>query len=297
MNFELADLKLFIHVAESTSLTKASRLAHLSLPAVSSRIKSLESQFETALLYRNSRGVELTPSGQRLYEHARTIMRDVDALRGDFSAGGIESTGRIRIFANTTAVNGFMPEILAPFLAVRPAIVVDIQERTTRDTVRAVSDGSIDLGITAGPVVCPGLERIHFYTDRLVLAVPADHPLAADKEVSLLESLDHAHISLPDSSTLATFLRDRIEGSGMTMNQRIKVPGFEAICSLVASGVGVSVIPESTARRYQSSMNFKWLQLREGWAERQRDILVRDLPTQPTYIRALVQAILAYQGI
>lgn len=295
MHFDLADLQLFIHVAESSSLTKASRRAHLSLPSVSSRIKALEGQLESVLLYRTRSGVELTPSGHRLYDHARAIMRNVDALKGDFSAGGIDATGRIRIFANTTAVNGFMPEILAPFLAERPAIVVDMQERNTRDTVRAVAEGSIDLGITAGPVATQGLERIPFYTDRLVLGVPVGHELAQRQDISILDSLAYPHISLHDNSTLLTFLRDQIEASGRAFALRIQVPGFESVCRLIEGGAGVSVVPESTARRYQRSMALKLVPLQEPWAVRQRDMLVRDLQALPTYIRALVDAVAAYK--
>lgn len=120
MHFDLADLRLFIHIAESPSLTQGAKRAFLSPAAASARIKALESQLETRLLYRDSRGVEVTPAGERLLQHARLIMRQVDYLKSEFTQYGGDSTGHMRIFANTTAVTEFLPEILAGFLSKRP---------------------------------------------------------------------------------------------------------------------------------------------------------------------------------
>ena len=189
MHFDLADLRLFIHIAESPSLTQGARRAHLSPAAASARIKALEGQFDSRLLYRDSRGVELTPAGQKLLQHARLVMRQVDYLKSEFTEYGADNAGHIRIFANTTAVTEFLPEILADFLAQRPGVTVDLQEKLTRDIVRGVLDGSTDMGIIAGPVKATGLQAIHFSTDRLLLAMPIGHPLAGEQKVTLQQAV------------------------------------------------------------------------------------------------------------
>src|SRR3546814_20145842 len=99
MHFDLADLRLFIHIAESPSLTQGARRAHLSPAAASARIKALERQLDSRLLYRASRGVELTPAGHQLLPHARLIMRQVDYLKSECTEYGNDSAGHIRIFA------------------------------------------------------------------------------------------------------------------------------------------------------------------------------------------------------
>jgi len=294
MHLDLADLRLFIHVAEAPSLTQGARRAHLSLTAASTRIKSLEIRLDARLLYRNSRGVELTPAGRRLLEHARQVMRQVDSLKNDFADGGTGTTGHIRIFANTTAVTEFMPEILARFLAGRPGVTVDLQERLTRDIVRGVMDGSTDLGITAGPINAPGLERLHFSTDRLVLAVPTAHPLAARGRVTLDDTLRYPHISLHEGSTMLTFLREQVENRGAGLILRIQVSSFEAICRMVEANVGIGVIPESAARRHRRTMELSIVELAEPWAVRERDLLVRELEALPACVRALVDAVRTY---
>ncbi|WP_394561940.1 LysR family transcriptional regulator [Aquipseudomonas alcaligenes] len=295
MHFDLPDLRLFIHIAESPSLTQGARRAFLSPAAASARIKALEAQLGARLLYRDSRGVELTPAGQRLLQHARLVMRQVDYLKSDFTEYGTDAAGHIRIFANTTAVTEFLPEVLAGYLAARPGVTVDLQERLSRDIVRGVLDGAADLGIIAGPVHAPELQIMHFSTDRLVLTVPVDHPLSTRKKVTLADTLAYQHIGLHEGSTLLSFLRERVDKLGGSLSLRIQVSSFEAICRMVEAGVGVGVIPESAALRHSRTMQLVTLQLDEPWAVRERSMLVRDLDALPGSVRALIE--LLRQGV
>ncbi|MBD8480529.1 LysR family transcriptional regulator [Pseudomonas coleopterorum] len=292
MHFDLADLRLFIHIGESPSLTQGARRAFLSPAAASARIKALEQQLETRLLYRDSRGVELTPAGQKLLVHARLIMRQVDYLKADFTHLGADSAGHIRIFANTTAVTEFLPEVLAGFLAQRPGVSVDLQERLSRDIVRGVLDGSTDMGIIAGPVEAAGLQVMHFSTDRLVLTVPLGHELARCKRIGFKQTLAFQHIGLHEGSTLLSFLREQVERSGQGLSLRIQVSSFEAICRMVEAGVGIGVIPESAALRHSRTMRLVTIELDEPWAVRERSILVRELEALPGTVRALIATLM-----
>lgn len=295
MHFDLADLRLFIHIAESPSLTQGARKACISPAAASARIKSLEEAIGSRLLYRDSRGVELTPGGQLFLQHARLIMRQVEYMKTEFTEYGTDSAGHIRIFANTTAVTEFLPEILAGFLAERPGVTVDLQERLSRDIVRGVLDGSTDLGILAGPVRAEGLQVLRFSTDRLVLATPLNHPLALRRKVKLAETLAYPHIGLHEGTTLLSFLREQVEQLGNNLSMRIQVYSFEAMCRMIEAGVGIAILPESSARRHQRTMQLAVIALDESWVVRERSILVRDLDALPSVIRSLVNVLLAYE--
>lgn len=291
MHFDLADLRLFIHIAESPSLTQAAKRAHLSLAAVSVRIKALENQLNSRLLYRDSRGVEITPAGQKLLQHARVIMRQVDHLKHDFQEQSDGDAGHIRIFANTTAVTEFMPDILAQFLSGHPGVTVDLQERLTRDIVRGVLDGTTDLGIVAGPVDAPELQTIHFSTDRLVLVVPNGHPLQDQDKVKLADAVRYPFITMHEGSTLVAFLRDQLERIGQRLPQRIQLYSFDSICRMVQAGVGIGVIPDSAARRYGSDTKLRVVELDEPWVVRERKLLVRDIDALPGCARELIDQI------
>ena len=292
MHFDLADLRLFIHIAESPSLTQGAKRAFLSPAAASARIKALEGQLDTRLLYRDSRGVEITPAGERLLHHARLIMRQVDYLKSEFTQYGVDSAGHIRIFANTTAVTEFLPEVLAGFLSQRPGVTVDLQERLSRDIVRGVLDGTSDMGIIAGPVEAAGLQVLHFSTDELVLMVPVDHPLAQLPSVTLEQTLAYQHIGLHEGSTLLSFLREHVERLGKHLSLRIQVSSFEAICRMVEAGVGIGVLPEMVARRHARYTRIKIVGLQDEWAMRELKICVRKLDDQPVFAQRLIEFIL-----
>ncbi|OLO12071.1 LysR family transcriptional regulator [Chromohalobacter japonicus] len=296
MHFDLQDLRLFTHVAEARSLTGGAQRAHISTAAASTRMKALEGQLDSRLFYRSSQGVEPTPAGDRLLRHARAILRQVEHVKSDFSGYADGEAGHLRIFANTTAVTEFMPEVLARFLATRPGITVDLQERLTKDIVRGVLDGTADLGIGAGVVEAQGLQLLPFSWDRLVLVVPQGHTLSNRPRVSFHETLTHPHVGLHDGSTLLQFLQDQVKDLGKSLPLRIQVLGFEPACRMIEAGVGIGILPESCALRYQHTLSIQLIELEDAWAQRERSIVVRELEALPSCGRSLIEAIYSHEG-
>lgn len=293
MSFDLIDLRLFVHVAEAPSLTQGARRACLSTAAASARIQQLEDHLGKRLFYRSSRGMELTRAGQRLLTHARRMLRQVDHLMQDV-AGDDDHAGHLRILANTTAVTELMPAVLGDFLAARPHLTIDLRERLNHDIVRGVEQGSADMGIVAGPVSTRALDRHHFSTDRLVLITAPDHPLAQRRSVVLEDMVEEFHVGLPDTSSLMQFLTRRFEGVGAQLKLRVQVASFEAICRLVASNVGIGVIPESAALRHCQLMTLALVPIDAPWAVRERSVVVRDSATLPGGGVALIEALMAH---
>jgi DNA-binding transcriptional LysR family regulator len=291
MLFDLTDLRLLIFVAELKSLTRAAERMHLSLPAASNRIKELEGRFGTRLLYRESRGVQLSPAGATLLGHAQQLMQQVERLRADMQHYNNGIKGHIRIFANTTAVTEFMPQVLGAFLASHPHVNVALEERLNHDIIRGVQDGTADIGVAAGPVQGHGLEIINFSVDRLVLATSRDHPLAQAGTVAFTETLDHAHIGLHEGSTLQHFLHQAVLDSGQKLNLRIQVRGFDAMCRMVEANVGIGILPQSAAVRHSQSMHLALVELSDPWAVRERSVVVQKLATLPAYAQELVRLI------
>lgn len=296
MHIDLRDLRLFIHVAESKSLTRGAERSHLSLPAVSARMKELEAQAGVRLLYRAPRGVALTPAGQSLLQHARIILGQIEHMKSDLQRFGEGVQGHIRVFANTTAVTEFMPEVLATFLADHPQVDVDLQERLTGEIVRGVLDGTTDLGITSGPIEADGLEKHHFSTDRLILVVQPNHPLAAGGAVRFADVMGYDYIGLHEGSTLQSFINTLMQNARHRLHIRVQVSNFESVCRMVEAGVGIGVVPESAAERHRKTMKIAVKQLDEDWAERKRYILTRRGDSLPGYTQALIACIMAHSG-
>lgn len=296
MHIDLRDLSLFSLIAETKSLTRAAERNHLSLPAVSARIKDLESEAGVRLLYRAPRGVALTPAGQSLLRRARTILNEIEHMKSELQRYGEGVQGSIRVFANTTAVTEFMPEVLATFLAAHPKVDVDLQERPTAEIIRGVLDGMTDLGITSGPIAADGLELHTFSSDRLVLAVSPGHPLASAGAVRFAEVIDHDYIGLHEGSTLQQFVDQLMQNARRRLHIRVQVSNFESVCRMVEAGVGVGIVPESAALRHRRTMKILVKPLDEDWALRERHVLARRGDALPSYTRALIDSIMNHPG-
>jgi len=292
---DLIDLRLFLAVADERTLTKGARRVFLSPSAASSRIRELEEQTSGRLFQRNHRGLELTALGATFQRHARLVLRQVEYLQDECGVGGA-GAGHLRIFANTTAVTEFMPEILARFMAQRPNLTVDMLERATPDIVSGVLEGAAEIGIVAGPILRDGLQVIPFDTDKVVLVTSETHPLAGREFVRYADMVDYPHIGLHEGSSMLSFVRELAQHQGKALRVRIQVRSFEAMCRLVESGVGVALVPASAALRHQQQMRVAIVPVQEKWAVRERSVLVRDLDALSQAARALVSDICATHG-
>ena len=294
MLFDLTDLRLYVATAELGNLTRAAERQHLSLAAASARIKALEVQSGLGLLYREARGVRLTPPGEAFLYHARGVLRQAEQMRTDLQEYGGGLRGHLRVFANTTAVTDFLPEILPGFLTDNPKINIDLQERPNPEIARGVLDGRADIGIVAGKVDTLGLQAIHFSTDRLVLATAKNHRLARRKKIAFAETLDDDQIGMQSGSTLQTFLAQVTDGLGKPLKLRIQLSSFDAMCRMIGAGVGVGIVPESAARRNQAAMGISLIELTDAWSVRERYILVRKREALPRYAESLIETLCAH---
>ncbi|MFT0548199.1 LysR family transcriptional regulator [Allopusillimonas ginsengisoli] len=298
MHFDLIDMQLMVNVAGAQSMTKGAERSFLSLPAASNRVKNIESQLGTALLYRSSQGVTLTPSGEAFVRHARIVLRQLEHLRGDIREYASGVKGRIRVYANTTAMNEFMPAILAAYLGTHRDVNVELRERLSYQVVKAVADGSADIGITAQEGGGENIEFLPYRTDRLVLVTHRDHPLASHTAVDFDATLGYDYVGLSETSAIHAFLLQAADDLGRMLRFRVEVSNFEAACRMIAAHVGIGVIPETAARRYVKELPLAVISLNDAWSLRKLHICVRRFDHLPVFAKELVSLLVkdAAQG-
>jgi DNA-binding transcriptional LysR family regulator len=294
MHFDLFDLRLFVFVAEERNLRRGAERACISLAAASTRIKQLEENIGARLLYRKPHGVELNPAGEALLHHARRVLQQIDHLKCDLQDYATGLKGHVRILANTTAITSALPAALASFLAEQPDVSIDLQERLSQEIVIDINGARADIGIVAGNVDTAGLELRQFASDALVVVVPSAHRLAGAPQTSFLSTLDDHQISLQEGSALAGFLPPIARAMGRNLHFRIQVGSFEAICLLVEAGVGIGIIPRSSALRHARTMKIGIVALTDGWATREIKIVNRADPGMPKLARDLVAHLEAF---
>jgi DNA-binding transcriptional LysR family regulator len=187
---ELAELRAFCAAVDLGSLGRAARVLHVSQPALSKRLRVLETLAGARLLERSHRGVSPTPTGRRLYLAARRVLAEDEAV-GELIAGVVADEVPARVAASPTMAESVLPQLLVEFtgrhefhLSVELTIV---SSAVVRDLVR---EGRVDLGLAAAD---PSREEegslieIPICDDEVVVVVPQGHPWAAAEEVDLDE--------------------------------------------------------------------------------------------------------------
>ena len=289
MRFDLVDLALFIAVADSGSITHGATRANLALASASARIKGLEADLGVALLKRRRRGVELTAAGEALREHARLIMHNVEIMRGDLAgfASGIRAS--VHLLANTSGLSEHLPKALAAFLREHPDISLDVEERESTDIVTAIASGAADLGFAAEHALPDHFERFRFSEDRLMLVAPRRGDFANRRQIDFIEVTDHDFVGLTNSTALALHIAKHATRLGVRLRVRSRLRDFDAICQMVAAGVGVAVVPEAAARRCAQSVPITLVSIRDAWANRKLAICARSFRTLPRPAKLLVE--------
>jgi DNA-binding transcriptional LysR family regulator len=285
---DLVSLSLFNLVVRSGSISQGAALANLAVGAASKRISDLELAVGSALLERHSRGVTLTVAGQALYRHTQRILNDVDQLAADLSDYASGMIGLVRLWANTSAITQFQPADIATFVVANPGIRIELEEQNSREVVLALLDGRADLGIFADRTPTLGLHQVKYREDRLVLVIPRSHPLAARRSIFFEEALEYDFVSLSKGTSLAERLQVEAEALGRHLKLRIRVRSFDAMCEMVAAGLGLAVLPSLSVHALVRSLNLRQIDLKDAWARRELLIGLRDPNAVPRHVRLLI---------
>jgi DNA-binding transcriptional LysR family regulator len=293
MRFDLTDLRLFLHVVEAESITHGAERAGLALASASERIRGMELDGGVPLLERRPRGVRPTPAGLAVAHHARTVLAQLEQMRGELGQYARGLRGHVRLLSVTAAVAAFLPEALSGFLAAHPSVDVDLEERTSRETVDAVAGGLADLGVVADTTELADLETRRLRPDRLVLVVAEGHPLAERAAVALREVLDEPFVGLSHSRSLQTYLAGHAARAGRPFKLRVRLGGLDAVCRMVARGVGVAIVPEAAAIRSSETAAIQIVPLADAWACRHLVLAARSFSALPAHARQLVDHLLA----
>lgn len=291
MPFDLTDLRLYLHVVESGSITAGAERSFMALASASARIRNMEQLLGVKLFTRGRRGVQPTEAGAALVRHAYSILQQWERMVGDVSQYAHGLKGHVRLLCNTATITEFLPEVLSPYLLAHPNVGIDIHERLSAEIVQDLLEGKADVGVVARSTDVGGLETIPFRTLKLVLVVSPGHPLAKHSRISFAETLAYDFVGMAEGSSIQKYLEAHAAKAGKRLNYRVRLRGFLAVSRLVESGVGIAVIPESAARRCKETMNLETVALTDHWATRQLVLCARDYRGQPQHVRELIDQI------
>lgn len=268
MRFDWTDLQVFLQVCEAGSMTAAGERCHLTLAAVSARIRSLEESNGIVLLQRRPRGVVPTAAGEVLARHARTVLEQVQRLERDLLHARHPCAPGLVLLANSAALARPLAPALADMAACGATVLV--RESPSEATVQALRSGAADVGIVSDAVETRGLVSRVLGPDPLVLVVARDHALAGRASLRFGQALAQPWIGWGEHSALSTHLLMRAAALGVGFHTRITYPDAKGVLLLVARGLGVSVLPRAVvdAHAHTGAAAIACVPLEEAWAQR-----------------------------
>ena len=182
----------------------------------------------------------------------------------------------------------FLPADVSSFVRANPGIRIELEEEDSSEVVLAVLDGRADFGIFADRTPAFGLHQMNYREDLLVLVVPQGHPLGRRRTVRFEEAIEYDFVSLPKGTSLAKRLQAETNALGRNLKMRLQVRSFDAMCQMVAAGLGVAVLPREAIQPHLRSMNLRQIELQDAWASRRLLIGLRDASAVPRHVRLLI---------
>ncbi len=264
MNIELRHLRYFLAVAEELHFGRAAQRLNISQPPLSQQIMQLEQEIAAKLFIRTNRSVQLTPAGQQFLSDARAILQQVEQAAGRAARLERGEEGELRIgFTSSAPFTGLVSDALYQFRQRWPQVHIQMQEINTRQQLVPLHEGQLDLGVMRNTLLPPDLRHQLLLREPLRAVVHWAHPLADAESISISELANEPFVFFDPQGGTA------LHGEILSLLHRYHIKPYimqevgEAmtILGLVATGLGVSILPASFARARLADV--VWLPLRE----------------------------------
>lgn len=264
LNFH--QLHIFYTVADKGSFSMAAQALHMTQPAVTMQVQSLEDYFGTKLFQRSTKKIELTEAGRTLLPFAKRsidLIKDTDIAMSKFTH---MLEGRLQLGASLTIGEYILPRLLGPFSKEYPSISVSLKVMNTTQILEEIFNHQLTFGLVEAPIHHPDVKTEIVLNDELMLIVPSDHPLA-----------DQASITLDDVLLYPFILREQGSGTRQVMEEELRRVGYGtdrlkivmelgstgAIKSAVEAGLGITLL-SPTAVRHETALGIFKVKSIEG---------------------------------
>lgn len=244
----LRDLKYLVAVADHGHFGHAAKACHVSQPGLSMQIQKLEAELGVQLLERDRGNVMVTEVGKDIVARAREVLQAADDIRSVALAHQNPLTGDLRLGAFPTLAPYFFPAAVPAIARAMPAVKLLLIEEKTDLLLARLKNGDLDAALVALPLEEPGLEYQPLFEDDFLLAVSQDHHLAKNSEVSFADFANEELLLLEEGHCLRAQALDVCRLAHTGEKQDFRATSLETLRQMVASGVGVTLMPELARR-------------------------------------------------
>jgi DNA-binding transcriptional LysR family regulator len=275
MKLDPISLRLFVAVMETGTIAAAATREHIATAAASRRISELEGALSAVLFARSNKGTEPTAAAYALLGLARGVLNGLDDIAAQMQGYADGVRGQVRVSANISAITQFLPRELRDFMDRYPRVQVHLQERISTAVAREVAENIADIGIlNAGHFGDERIGLLPYREDELVVVVPKAHPLAR-RRIALRDALPFDFVGMHPGSAINNRVTQAAAEMGLPLKTRMQVTGYDALCLMVANGMGFGVMPRGSAGLYLRALALVAVKLEEPWARRELVLCVR----------------------
>ena len=244
---ELRQLRYFVEVAEREHISEAAEHLHVAQSAISRQIANLEEELGTPLFERIGRNVKLTPIGKIFLEHTITALGAID-----FAAKQVEeyldpAKGTIKIGFPTSLASYVLPTVISAFKKQYPDVSFHLRQGSYKYLIEAVKSRELNLAFL-GPLPSKdeAIEPTILFSENIHALLPANHRLAKQPHINLIELREEQFVLFPDGYVLRKVAIDACRSAGFVPNVTSEGEDMDALKGLVAAGIGVTLLPESS---------------------------------------------------
>ncbi|MGW9564822.1 LysR family transcriptional regulator [Rhodococcus hoagii] len=248
---ELRQLEYFVAVAEEANFTRAAARVHVSQSGISAQIRQLENDLGAPLFDRSTRVAALTVAGEAALAHARAALAAARAVRDAVDDVNQLVRGRLEVGMVTACTVTPLFDALSSFHRAHPGIDVSLREDNSDRLVDDVRAGAVDLALVGVAGAEPaGLHSFTVVRERLVAAVPGNHPLAQLSSATLADVCAHPLVTLPPGTGIRTVLDRGCADLNCRASIALQASAPDAVADLATRGLGVAILSESMATSY-----------------------------------------------
>ena len=247
-DLKLKDLRYLVALADERHFGRAAQRSFISQPTLSAQLKKLEDYLGVQLIERQPKQVSLTEAGEQIVARARRILEASDEVLALARSHRDPLAGKLRMALLPTIGPYLLPRVAREIHKALPRLELQLYEYQTAQMLEKLGAGQVDLGILALPVNMDGLEARQLYEEPFALAVPAQHRLAKKKEVTVDDLKDETLLLLEDGHCLRDQALDVCSGVGVQEKQDFRATSLETLRQMVATGAGVTLLPELAGR-------------------------------------------------
>ncbi len=248
--YTFTQLRCFLAVVDEKNFRRAAARLNMSQPPLSRQIRMLEDEVGAQLFDRSGRASRLSPAGESFVESARSMLAVADhaALEARRIASGMAGSLTIGFTASSSYV--YLPRLMMLLRTQAPALSLDLREMTTPQQAAALQSLQIDFALLRPPVSLSGVQATRVFREKLLLALPLDHPLASQPAVSLPQLAGETLITYPPVD--GPYFHNRIVAllnmAGVTPARVQHITQAHSMLALVGAGLGVALLPQSVMR-------------------------------------------------